>query len=211
MLIRACEGTKVYTFTYTDCAGNTAAWTYTYTIDIPAFTLPADASSTVNCLALAVAPTPPAVNDACGTSLTPMMTAGADPACEGTKVYTFTYTDCAGNTAAWTYTYTIDIPAFTLPADASSTVNCLALAVAPTPPAVNDACGTSLTPTMTAGADPACEGTKVYTFTYTDCAGNTAAWTYTYTIDIPAFTLACRCFIYRQLPGSCGCAYAAFC
>jgi hypothetical protein len=35
----------VYTFTYTDCAGNTHVWTYTYTIDIPDFTLPADGAS----------------------------------------------------------------------------------------------------------------------------------------------------------------------
>ena len=117
------------------------------------------------------------------------MTVSADPTCEGNKVYTFTYTDCAGNSAAWTYTYTIDIPAFTISTpNGASTVNCLALAVAPTPPVVNNFCGTPITPVMTASADPTCEGTKVYTFTYTDCAGNSAVWTYTYTIDIPAFT-----------------------
>ena len=56
------------------------------------------------------------------------MTASADPACEGTKVYTFTYTDCAGNSAVWTYTYTIDIPAFTISTpNGASTVNCLAM------------------------------------------------------------------------------------
>ena len=119
------------------------------------------------------------------------MTASADPTCEGTKVYTFTYTDCAGNSAVWTYTYTIDIPAFTISTpNGASTVNCLADATAPAPPAVNDRCGNALTPVMSVSADPACEGTKVYTFTYTDCAGNTADWTYTYTIDIPAFTIS---------------------
>ena len=49
----------IYTFTYTDCAGNSHVWNYTYTIDIPDFTLPADGSSTVNCPADATAPTPP--------------------------------------------------------------------------------------------------------------------------------------------------------
>jgi hypothetical protein len=49
----------VYTFTYTDCSGNSHVWTYTYTIDIPDFVLPADGASTVNCPADAVAPTPP--------------------------------------------------------------------------------------------------------------------------------------------------------
>jgi hypothetical protein len=28
-------------FTYSDCSGNSHVWTYTYTIDIPDFTLPA--------------------------------------------------------------------------------------------------------------------------------------------------------------------------
>ena len=184
-----CEGTMTWQFNYTDCSGNTAQWTYVYTIDRPAFTVPANATSTVNCLANATAPVPPAVNDACGTAIAPVMTQNANPACEGNKVYTFTYTDCAGNVAVWTHTYTIDIPAFTVPANGSSTVNCLANATAPVPPAVNNACGTALVPVMTQGANPACEGTKVYTFTYTDCAGNTAAWTYTYTIDMPAFAL----------------------
>src|SRR5678809_1540102 len=110
--------------------------TYTYTIDLPAFTITATpGASTVNCLANAVQPTTglPTVTDACGNTLTPVITAGADPTCEGTKVYTFTYTDCAGNTAAWTYTYTIDLPAFTITATpGASTVNCLANAVQPT-------------------------------------------------------------------------------
>jgi hypothetical protein len=54
-----CEGDMVYTFTYRDCAGNSHVWTYTYTIDIPDFTLPADGASTVNCAADATPPTPP--------------------------------------------------------------------------------------------------------------------------------------------------------
>src|SRR4026209_701909 len=62
----------VYTFTYTDCASNSHVWTYTYTIDIPDFTLPADGSSTVNCAADAVAPTPPVMQDACGNDIIPV-------------------------------------------------------------------------------------------------------------------------------------------
>ena len=189
-----CEGDMVYSFTYTDCAGNSATWTYTYTIDIPPFTISTpNGSSTVNCAALAVAPTPPAVNDACGNALTPVAgTAPTAPNCEGDMVYSFTYTDCAGNSATWTYTYTIDIPPFTISTpNGSSTVNCAALAVAPTPPAVNDACGNALTPVAgTAPTAPNCEGDMVYSFTYTDCAGNSATWTYTYTIDIPPFTIS---------------------
>src|SRR5678815_4903187 len=108
----------------------------------------------------------------------------AGPACEGDIVWTFTYTDCANNTADWTYTYTVDMPAFTISAAPGlSTVNCPADAlVAPTPPTVVDACGNTLTPTNTPpAAGPACEGDIVWTFTYTDCANNTADWTYTYT------------------------------
>ena len=187
----ACEGAMIYTFTYTDCAGNSHVWNYTYTIDIPDFVLPADGSSTVNCPADAVAPTPPTVVDACGNTITPVAGPAPSPtACEGAMIYTFTYTDCAGNSHVWNYTYTIDIPDFILPADGSSTVNCPADAVAPTPPTVIDACGNMITPVAGPAPSPtACEGEMIYTFTYTDCAGNSHVWTYTYTIDIPDFVL----------------------
>src|SRR6202008_4895238 len=185
----ACNGTMVYTFTYTDCAGHTHAWTYTYTISVPDFTLPANGSSTVNCPADAVLPTAPVVNDACGNPITPTVTSPSPIACNGTMVYTFTYTDCAGHTHAWIYTYTISVPDFTLPANGSSTVNCPADAVLPTAPVVNDACGNPITPTVTSPSPIACNGTMVYTFTYTDCAGHTHDWTYTYTISVPDFTL----------------------
>src|SRR4029453_15358556 len=100
----------VFPFTYPDCANNSHVWTYTYTIDIPDFTLPADGSSTVNCAADAVAPTPPVMQDSGCKANTPV--AGSAPSalpCEGDMVYTFTYTDCANNSHVWTYTYTIDI------------------------------------------------------------------------------------------------------
>ena len=54
--------------------------------------------------------------DACGNTITPVVGTPSPTACEGPMVYTFTYTDCAGNSNVWTYTYTIDIPDFTLPA-----------------------------------------------------------------------------------------------
>src|SRR5678809_632918 len=187
----ACNGTMVYTFTYSDCAGHTHNWTYTYTINVPDFTLPANGTSTVNCPADAVAPTPPVVTDACGKPVTAVAgTAPAAPACNGDMVYTFTYSDCAGHTHNWTYTYTINVPDFTLPANGTSTVNCPADAVAPTPPVVTDACGKPVTAVAgTAPSAPACNGDMVYTFTYSDCAGHTHNWTYTYTINVPDFTL----------------------
>ena len=93
---------------------------------------------------------------------------GADPACAGTKTYTFTYTLCDNTTQTWVYTYTISAPTVTMPAAGSSTVACLADATAPTPPDVTDNCGRTLTVSAgVPGADPACAGTKTYTFTYT--------------------------------------------
>ena len=180
-----CQGSVVYTYTYTDCAGNTADWTYTYTIELAPFTVPADDSSTVECLGDATAPTPPTVFDANGDEVVPTMTENTDPICEGDKIYTFTYTDCAGNTADWLYTYTIDIvTAPVVPANGSATVECLDDATQPTAPVVTDVCGNDITPVITQNADPTCEGDKIYTFTYTDCAGNSSVYTFTYTIDI---------------------------
>ena len=75
----------------------------------------------------------------------------------------------------WVYTYTISAPIVTLPAAGSSTVACLANATAPTPPVVTDNCGRTLTVgTAVPGADPACAGTKTYTFTYTACDNTTS-------------------------------------
>jgi gliding motility-associated-like protein len=180
-----CQGSIVYTFTYEDCAGNSADWTYTYTVILAPFTLPADEASTVECIADAITPTPPTVFDANGNEVVPVMTENDDPVCEGEKIYTFTYTDCAGNTADWIYTYTIDLTtAPVVPANAGSTVECIADATQPAAPVVTDVCGNDITPVITENADPTCEGDKIYTFTYTDCAGNISVYTYTYTIDV---------------------------
>ena len=133
------------------------------------------------------------MTDLCGNAIIPTVATPLDIPCEGTMTYVFTYTDCAGNTADWTYVYTIDILPFTLPIDEASTVNCLVDAqVAPTPPVMTDMCGNAITPVMVAPLDIPCEGDMVYTFTYTDCAGNTADWSYTYTIDIPTIYIAIR-------------------
>src|SRR4051794_41918925 len=89
--------------------------------------MPAGGASSVACLADAVAPaTLPVVKDNCGNTLTPSApVAGTDPACGGTKTYTYTYTDCAGKTYPWTYTYTIAAPTLTMPAGGASSVACL--------------------------------------------------------------------------------------
>src|SRR4029079_17879931 len=83
--------------------------------------------------------------------------------------------DTCGNTSTCIQTITVNLPTFTVPANGSSTVNCPALAIPPTTPAVTDACGTAITPTLTSTVDNpsplTCNGTRVYTYTYTDCAG----------------------------------------
>jgi hypothetical protein len=189
----ACSGPKTYTWTYTDCTGASAQWIYTYTISAPTFTLPAAGGSTVVCVSDAqVVPTPPSVNNSCGTPLVitgPVV--GADPVCSGTKTYTWTYTDCTGTSGQWVYTYTVLPSTFTLPADGGSTVACISDAqVVPTPPVVTNACGDLVIPTgPVVGADPVCSGTKTYTWTYLDCSGNANLWVYTYTITAPTFTM----------------------
>jgi hypothetical protein len=131
----------------TDCAGNTHVWTYTYTIDIPDFTLPGRwwrQRSTVQRMH-----TSNTTSDAGCVRQHDYPVAGVAPSpltCEGDMVYTFTYTDCAATRMSGPITYTIDIPDFTLPADGSPTVNCAADAIAPTPPVMQDACGNTITP-----------------------------------------------------------------
>ena len=120
---------------------------YTYTIDVPAFTLPVDAASTVNCLVDAqVQPVEPVMTDMCGTAITPTVVVPPAGGCTGVGIdWVYTYTDCAGNTADWTYTYTINLPPFVLPADDASTVNCLVDAqVEPTPPVSVDVVGSAI-------------------------------------------------------------------
>ena len=83
-------------------------------------------------------------------AITPTVVCSITDRCNGSMVYTFTYVDCASHSHAWTYTYTISAPDFTLPTNGASTVNCPADAVAPTPPTVLDACGRAITPTVVA-------------------------------------------------------------
>jgi gliding motility-associated-like protein len=188
-----CAGTKVYTWTFTDCDGTMLDWTYTYTIPSPTITLPPDEGSTVSCIGDAqVVPTPPVVTNSCGDPVIPTgPVVGADPVCSGTKTYIWSYVDCNGGSADWIYTYTILPAAFTLPIDDGATVGCIADAqVVPVPPSANNSCGDPLTLTgPVISPDPVCSGVKTYVWTYTDCAGNTSQWTYTYTITPPTFTL----------------------
>jgi parallel beta-helix repeat protein len=175
-----CEGTKLYTYTYTDCAGNSTPWVFTYNIERNDFTMPANTTATVACVSNVVVPTPPAVNDNCGNALTPVPGTAPDaPDCEGTMVYTWTYTDCEGNSKIWTHTVTIDdniAPVFTTCAPAV-TVNvnseCYYIGSIGTPVATDNCSGT-VNYTNDVPVDGLPVGTNTVTWTATDCAGNAA-------------------------------------
>ncbi len=189
-----CEGTRTYTWTYTDCEGNTLPWVFTYTVERNDFTVPADGAATVACPVNATQPTPPVVLSNCGETIVPTgPVISATPACEGIKTYTWTYTDCEGNNHPWVFTYTIERNDFTFPANATATVACPVLAVQPVPPVVLSNCGETITPTgpvvVNVPAPLTCEGTRTYTWTYTDCEGNTHPWSFTYTVERLDFTV----------------------
>jgi hypothetical protein len=75
------------------------------------------------------------------------------------------------------------------------------------PPTVVDACGNTLTPTNTPPAAACLRRGYRLDIYYTDCANNTADWTYTYTVDMPPSPSVLRQVCPREL--SCRCAGGA--
>ena len=140
--------------------------------------------------------------DNCGSEIIPEgPTEGPDPVCvgAGTKTFTWTYTDCAGNIDVYTFTYTIeDIarPEFNVtPADV--TLNCEdAIPFVPTVVGL-DICEGTLPSTFTEVIDgdmDDCpnEFTITRTWTVEDCAGNMNSQTQIITIiDTEAPTIVC--------------------
>jgi hypothetical protein len=86
-------------------------------------TVPADAASTVSCPSAMVAPTVPTGTDNCGGAVAGVLVSVVNNpsslTCEGTRTYTYSYTDAAGNAATdtWTYTYTLEREDFNMPAN----------------------------------------------------------------------------------------------
>ncbi len=208
-----CEGTRTYAWTYTDCEGNTATWSFVYTIERQPFTIATpNGSATVACPDQTDAqPTPPVVTSNCGEVLTPVTTVSNKPLCEGTRTYSYQYTDCEGNTATWQFTYTIEYQPFNVPASETMTVGCPANATLPTPPTVLDNCGKLITPAgpVVSGTNnnQGCEASRVYTWTYKDCEGNTLTWSKTYIINYTGSlvvpldeTFEVGCLLYAQPP-----------
>jgi hypothetical protein len=70
-----------------------------YTVVRLPFNVPANGAATVNCPVYTDAvPTAPVVLSNCGEVLTPVLTSvSPKPDCQGGRVYTYMYTDCAGN------------------------------------------------------------------------------------------------------------------
>jgi hypothetical protein len=178
-----CEGTRTYAYTYTDCEGNTATWSYVYTIERQPFTVPANGATTVSSPALAVAPALPTVTSNCGETLTPsapVITNSPNPlVCTGTRTYDYTYTDCEGNTATWSYVYTVidNTPPMinctnttvAFSGEATLTLNAANLASA------SDNCGApTVTLSTTSVACAQVGQTVMVTVTATDAAGLTA-------------------------------------
>jgi hypothetical protein len=192
LICSATAVTQTVTFTYTStCAPFTTTCQATFTVPAyPTFTVPANGVATVACPALATPPTPPTVVDGCSKTLTPtgpVIINSPNPiTCEGTRTYSYTYTDCAGTVRTWSYVYTIERNDFTVPANGAATVSNLSEITTPTLPLVTSNCGETLTPTgpvIVNNPSPlVCSGTSTYTYTYTDCEGNSHPWSFTYTV-----------------------------
>ncbi len=186
-----CEGSYVYSWTYTDCAGNSQVWSYTYTLVYNDFIVAADGISVVNCISEIVEPIPPFTADNCGNVILPTgPSVDPLPQCEGIVDYVWTYTDCAGNSHDWTYTYVLEYEPFTLPPDEIVELDCITPAYLPSEPDVFDFCGNPLVPTgPVVGTIPDCEGSVTFVWTYADCAGNSWYWTHTAIIEYKTFSV----------------------
>jgi peptide methionine sulfoxide reductase MsrA len=143
----------------------------------------------VDCYANIVLPAPPVVTDNCGVTLTPTgPVETGSVVCEGDFTYTWTYTDCEGNTQDYVHTVTIEYDPFPAIAPTTDVVDCYANIVLPAPPVVTDNCGVTLTPTgPVETGSVVCEGDFTYTWTYTDCEGNTQDYVHTVTIEYDPF------------------------
>ncbi|HJW30112.1 MAG TPA: hypothetical protein VJ508_12810, partial [Saprospiraceae bacterium] len=162
---------------------------------------PMDGSSTVQCVEDAVVPPFPNVVDQCGSAVPPVLVSIVDNptmlTCEGTRTYTYSFTDCKGSTVDWMYTYTIDhtmIPHIDGMAPPSS-MNVVGIqnAIPPVLPTVLDVCDHPLTAQLISVVDDpdpiVCEGTRVYHYRWTDCSMLSFDWFFTYVIDnIPVVT-----------------------
>ena len=144
--------------------------------------MPANTTATVACAADITAPTVPTVTDNCGNVLTASApVVAANPACEGNVTYTYTFTDCEGNTHNWIHTVTIDD---TIPPTGIAPADILNLQCASEIPVadinlvsnVADNCSGTVTITVseTNNGGTGCNGSPLIitrTYILTDCSG----------------------------------------
>lgn len=186
-----CEGVRVYTYTYEDCNGNTLDWTFTYTIEYEGFSVPENEVMVVSCPDdTDNQPEPPLVNDSCGNPIQPSSPEVTEkPECEGERIYTWTFTDCAGNSNNWIFTYIIEFENFEIGvSNVIDTIECSLEIKTPTPPVVFDNCGNELEGVLVQTPEiPECEGEAEYIFQYEDCAGNIQFWSYTFLVQYQPF------------------------
>ncbi len=113
-----CDTSYKVFATYMDGAGCIAKDTITLTVNIPADSFEiaeADADSIVYCLNHATEPDTSLVPEAysgCGDTLKGVLVgtyvdSPTDITCEGTRTYTYKYTDCKGQDTTWDYVYKI--------------------------------------------------------------------------------------------------------
>jgi hypothetical protein len=141
-----CEGDFTYTWTYTDCEGNTQDYVHTVTIEYDPFPAIPPTTDVVDCYANIVLPAPPVVTDNCGVTLTPTGPVETGTVlCEGDFTIHWTYTDCEGNTQDYVHTVTIEYDPFPAVPPTTDVVDCYANIVLPAPPVVTDNCGVTLT------------------------------------------------------------------
>lgn len=103
----------------------------------PVVTIP-DGDSLVECVFSAVPPVVPNATDNCDgiiAGVPESITDIPNPlTCEGTRIYTYSFTDLVGNTANWSFTYIIDYQDFIIPADSDpEVIACASDLYTPTP------------------------------------------------------------------------------
>ncbi|MBK9983606.1 MAG: hypothetical protein IPP15_14705 [Saprospiraceae bacterium] len=89
-------------------------------------------NAVVDCYANIVLPVPPAVTDNCGVALLPTGPVETGTIlCEGDLTYTWTYTDCEGNTQDYVHTITIEYEPFPAILATTAVVDCYANIILP--------------------------------------------------------------------------------
>ncbi|MBL0016831.1 MAG: HYR domain-containing protein [Bacteroidetes bacterium] len=211
------SGVTSNSFTVTDGSGNTAACSFTVTVndtEIPTITCPANvvvSNDPGQCAAIVTYSV--SFNDNCaGANLA--QTAGLASGSSfpsGTTSNSFTVTDGSGNTATCSFTVTVndtEIPTITCPANvvvSNDPGQCAAIVTYSV--SFNDNCaGANLAQTAgLASGSSFPSGTTSNSFTVTDGSGNTATCSFTVTVndtEIPTITCPANVVVSND-PGQC--------